>query len=139
MKANSINYIHNGANPIIRSDGKKVAKRGLFEMPWNIEDVNIILEGKEAAYSEGEYLVSNMNQIKSATENVGTFDPNNPDIRYREADITPEDIQQYHRERLDYSNLDESFKSTLEDRGITEEQYSFLTQAEKENMRLCLI
>lgn len=139
LKANSINYIHNGANPIIRSDGKKVAKRGLFEMPWNIEDVNIILEGKEAAYSEGEYLVSNMNQVKSATDNVGTFSRTNDDIRYRKANITPEDIQQYHRERLDYSNLDESFKSILEDRGITEEQYSFLTQAEKENMRLCLI
>ena len=80
LKANSINYIHNGANPIIRSDGKKVAKRGLFEMPLNIDDVNIILEGKEAAYSEGEYLVSNMNQIKSATDNVGTFDNNNNSI-----------------------------------------------------------
>ena len=59
--------------------------------------------------------------------------------RYRESAITAKDIQQYHRERLDYSNLDESFKRTLEDRDITEEQYSFLTQAEKENMRLCLI
>lgn len=28
------------------------------------------------------YVVFNSNQIKSATDNVGTYDPNNPDIRY---------------------------------------------------------
>ena len=66
LKADSINDIHNGLTPIIRSDGAKVPKRGLFEMPWNNEDVNIILEGKEAAYSDGEYLVPNSNQIKVA-------------------------------------------------------------------------
>ena len=42
LKADSINDIHNGLTPIIRSDGAKVPKRGLFEMPWSNEDVNII-------------------------------------------------------------------------------------------------
>ena len=60
------------------------------------------------------YLVkNNSNQIKSATDNVGTSDSNN--TRDREADITPEDIQQYHRERLDYSNLDGSSEQELEE------------------------
>ena len=85
------------------------------------------------------YVVHSSNQIKSATDNVGTFDPNNPGIRYRESTITPKDIQQYHKERLDYSNLDNAQKALFEDRGITEEQYSFLTQAEKENLIKCLI
>ena len=85
-----------------------------------------------------ELVVFNPNQIKSATNNVGTFDINNPDIRYRESTITPKDIQQYHKERLDYSNLDNAQKALFEDRGITEEQYSFLTQAEKENLIKCL-
>ena len=80
LKANSINNIVNGARPIVRSDGKKVAKRGLFEMPWSKEDVNIILEGKEAAYSDGEYLIPNSNQIKSATDNSGAFSSDNDDI-----------------------------------------------------------
>lgn len=80
LKANSINNIVNGARPIIRSDGKKVPKRGLFEMPWSKEDVNIILEGKEAAYSDGEYLIPNSNQIKSATDNTGAFSNTNDDI-----------------------------------------------------------
>ena len=86
-----------------------------------------------------EYVATNPNQIKSATDNVGTFDINNPDIRYRESTITPKDIQQYHKERLDYSNLDNAQKALLEDRGINEEHYNFLTQAEKENLRMCLI
>ena len=80
LKANSINNIVNGARPIIRSDGKKVSKRGLFGMPWSKEDVNIILEGKEAAYSDGEYLIPNSNQIKSAIDNTGAFSSTNDRI-----------------------------------------------------------
>lgn len=34
-----------------------------------------------------QYVVFNPNQIKSATDNEGTFDKNNPDIRYRKEDI----------------------------------------------------
>lgn len=82
LKANSINNIVNGARSIIRSDGKKVSKRGLFEMPWSKEDVNIILEGKEVAYSDGEYLIPNSNQIKSATDNIGTFSTTDNNIRH---------------------------------------------------------
>ena len=57
----------------------------------------------------------------------------------REASITPEDIQQYHIEKVDYSNLDDNQKSTLNAREVTEETYSFLTQSEKENILMCLI
>ena len=118
------------------------------------EDVNIIFKSikdygpvfnEEASINminnvaANVYVVTNPNQIKSATDNIGTFDSNNPDIRYREANITPEAIQKYHQEKLDYSNLDNTQKALLEDRGISEEQYSFLTQAEKENLRMCLI
>ena len=37
-----------------------------------------------------EYTVFEPNQIKSATDNVGTYDANNDDIRYQKADIDPE-------------------------------------------------
>ena len=79
LKANSINAIRDLA-VIIDSRGNKVPKRGLFEMPWTVEDVNIILEGNEAAFSSGEYLVSSLNQIKSATDNIGTFSRTNDNI-----------------------------------------------------------
>lgn len=111
---------------------KFIIKEGFDGAITGNENINRAIDAKEI-------VVTNPNQIKSATDNIGTFDANNPDIRYREAGITPKDIQQYHRERLDYSNLDDTQKALLEDRGISEEQYSFLTQAERENLRMCLI
>ena len=101
-----------------------VVFRGVYDGPAVKQDVRIVFAS---------------NQIKSATDNIGTFSTTNDDIRYRESRITPEAIQQYHREQLDYSNLDDSQKNLLEDRGITEEQYEFLTQAERENLKQCLI
>lgn len=49
----------------------------------NVED-----GGDVAAYTTTDYIVHNPNQIKSATNNVGTYNANNPDIRY--SLITPE-------------------------------------------------
>ena len=80
LNAKSINKIK-GTQLIVRSDGKKVVSRGLFENPWSAEDINIILAGKDAALSEGEYLVNNPNQIKSATDNNGMFSTENNDIQ----------------------------------------------------------
>ena len=61
------------------------------------------------------YSVINPNQIKSATDNIGTFDSNNPDIRYRKVPSIAElrakeksayerfnnDIEEYYREARD--------------------------------------
>lgn len=42
---------------------------------------------------ETQYYVKNPNQVKSATDNIGTFDVNNPDIRYSKTElITPAEI-----------------------------------------------
>ena len=118
---------------------------------WNREQ--IINDAKEKGYDSVLFkdvidgptvrqdvrIVFNSNQIKSATDNIGTFDANNPDIRYRKANITSEDIQRYHKEAVDYLNLDSSKKDLLEDRGITEDEYEFLTHSERENLMMCLI
>lgn len=76
INAKSINSPKN-SSVIIRSDGKKVPFRGLFEMPFYEKDIDIVLDGKEAAYSQGEYLVKNLNQVKSATGNNGDFSSDN--------------------------------------------------------------
>lgn len=39
--------------------------------------------GKDGIITPKEYIVFESNQIKSATDNIGTFDTNNPDIRYQ--------------------------------------------------------
>ena len=66
-------------------------------------------------YKYDELVVFNPNQIKSATDNIGTFDANNPDIRYRKVpsiaqlraqeksayDRFNNDIEEYYREARD--------------------------------------
>ena len=42
----------------------------------------IIIEYSHPSIADEEYMVFEPNQIKSATDNVGTFDANNPDVHY---------------------------------------------------------
>ena len=44
------------------------------------------------------YVVDNSSQIKSATENIGTYDRNNPDIRYSTGEVLPEEKARLLRE-----------------------------------------
>ena len=45
---------------------------------------------KENNYPITDFTISNPSQVKSATDNVGTFDSNNEDIRYRKVDNSNE-------------------------------------------------
>lgn len=49
---------------------------------FNLEAAQATIEG----VPNNVYVVTTSNQIKSATDNIGTFDSGNPDIRYRYAD-----------------------------------------------------
>ena len=58
----------------------------------NNNDGGIIKDTKDPLDTD-VYYVFEPNQIKSATDNVGTFDANNPDIRYAKTElITPSEI-----------------------------------------------
>lgn len=69
--------------------GDRLRKDGIIGR--NIIDLFVGTENKEALkpyydkYGGDVFLVFDPQNIKSATENVGTFDANNPDIRYRTA------------------------------------------------------
>ena len=57
------------------------------------------------------YIAFEPNQIKSATDNVGTFDPRDPDIRYSERDLPAEvSVREY------LANSDDSVADTVEER-----------------------
>lgn len=62
------------------------------ETPINFD--NPLFKDYDGAFVWGwQYAVRNPNQIKSATDNIGTFDTNNPDIRYAKTElITPSEI-----------------------------------------------
>ncbi len=46
--------------------------------------------GYDGVVNDGEVIAFNPEQIKSATDNIGTFDRNNPDYRYQEREMLPE-------------------------------------------------
>ena len=84
------------------------------ETPINFD--NPLFKDYDGAFVWGwQYAVRNPNQIKSATDNIGTFDANNPDIRYRKVPTIAElraqeksaydrfnnDIEEYYREARD--------------------------------------
>ena len=54
-----------------------------------VKDTQGTLRGEKVR----QYIATESNQIKSATDNIGTFDANNPDIRYAKTElITPSEI-----------------------------------------------
>lgn len=83
---------------------------------------------------ENFYIVFNPNQIKSATDNVGTYSRENNDIRYRGAEMS---VKQYHFQKLMYVNLSEEDKEYIKERGMSAKDYSSMNQAEKELFWKC--
>ena len=58
-----------------------------------IENVNEAPSGVMSSItSTTTYILFDSNQIKSATDNIGTFDANNPDIRFMKADTFKQDL-----------------------------------------------
>lgn len=69
----------NASSLLKKSDIEKLRAKGYDGIEWKME-----------RGTETEYSVFEPTQIKSATDNIGTFDPSNPDIRYQRRDA--EDI-----------------------------------------------
>lgn len=59
-----------------------------------------------------EYVIFNSNQVKSATDNIGTFSRTNADIRYREVDINDSEFKDL---RQDLTSFFSNFGITIED------------------------
>ena len=93
----------------------KIAKEKGYDglMLWNTKDFGDNIEAVDINQLENPstfVALNTSNQIKSATDNVGTFDPNNPDIRY----ATTTDA-------LDYiiDHIDDDGGATAETFGVT--------------------
>ena len=73
--------------------------RSVSQSRYEYKDGGIFTKSNTDRYAnegEKEYIVFEPNQIKSATDNTGEFNPNNDDIRFRDAEV----------ERLDKEYLD---------------------------------
>lgn len=75
---------------------------------------------------DNEFVVKNSNQIKSATDNIGTFDTNNPDIRYR---VVP---------NSSFEVLRAKEKEMLLKKGWTEEKFDSISQEERDQAIKCI-
>lgn len=73
-----------------------------------------------------EYIVYDSNQIKSATDNIGTFDTNNPDIRYR---VVP---------NSSFEVLRAEEKEMLLKKGWTAEKFDSISQEERNQAVKCI-
>lgn len=73
-----------------------------------------------------DYLVTDSNQIKSATDNIGAFSTTNPDIRYRKVPKTA------------WESIRLEDKTILENKGWTEELWNKISQAERDKALECI-
>lgn len=87
-----------------------------------------------------EFIATDPNQIKSATENVGTFDSNNPDIRYsivKERQEVLSNNKYIQTNRLNYNKLSNNTKYELNNIGISKEIYNNMSDIEREYIINC--
>ena len=102
---------HPGSDPSSAAYDYKARDKAIAEV-----DKQIRKEGYDGVWDRdsGEMFVYESTQIKSATDNVGTFDPENPDIRY--STRTPTDtltIREYLGEMKPTARMNETEKILL--------------------------
>ena len=105
-----------------------------------LKNQNDIISGYEIS---DEYIAFNPNQIKSAISNVGTFDSNNPDIRYRRIDNTILPLSELNMfKEADKRNFD-SYDSETQDmllmKGWTQQMFDSVSQEERDHAVKCII
>ena len=75
---------------------------------------------------DNEFVVKNPNQIKSATDNIGTFSKTNDDIRYREIPNSS------------FKSVSEEIQENLLKKGWTEEKFDSISQEERDQAVKCI-
>ena len=78
------------------------------------------------------WIIHNSNQVKSATDNIGSYSKENDNIYYRK-------VENYYVDKLRYQNLSEEDKSYLSQYNVPQTIYDSMTQTEKELLWHCRI
>ena len=95
----------------LRKDG--IIARNIIDMFVGTENP-AALEPYFDKYGGDVYLVFDANNIKSATDNVGTFDANNPDIRFSIKSTPADAVMDYNRG--EYEKLTEEYNDLLQNK-----------------------
>ena len=109
-------YIHD--NSLLKGKNND----GMISIPFSDR-----VKGVEDRVSKDiQYVVLSSNQIKSATENVGTFSRTNDDIRYREVPNSS------------FKSLDTEMQKNLLKKGWTAEKFDSISQEERNQAVKCI-
>ncbi len=96
----------------------------------------VIIENSDKRADDGAlYLVDDSTQVKLATDNVGTFDKENPDIRYSKASSEPEFVEAEDGVGVDFGNpLDEINEERHKKvKAENQKRYEYSEQARRES------
>lgn len=90
-------------------------------------DGTIVLNVKDStSYGIDEYIAINPNQVKSATENIGTYSTTNNDIRYRKVPNSS------------FEMLNSELQENLLKKGWTAEKFDSISQEERDQAIKCI-
>ena len=94
------------------------------------EEYNVYQQNRLKELQKDKYILSgfvrNSNQIKSATDNIGTFDTNNPDIRYRTVPNSSFEVLRAEEQEM------------LLKQGWTAERFNSISQIERDYAMRCI-
>ena len=90
------------------------------------------LTADKEGFNTIQYAVKSSNQIKSATDNIGSYSRENDNIYYRK-------VENYYVDKLRYQNLSEEDKSYLSQHNVPQTIYDSMTQTEKELLWHCRV
>ena len=127
MELNKLGIINDDTYNNLRGDKSENGRKGLQTYLENKYGKDIGIKYINSIEDSGSisYEVISPNQIKLATDNIGIFNPNDPDIRYRE--LTKEEVQYLANNVLNIAkpNKEEfiKFKNSLLDRGYEIDGY----------------
>ncbi len=117
----------------IKINGKTESTRSLEDKYRNSNIDGIIFKSIKdyGSYTENQtsanvFAAYNPNQVKSATDNVGTFSRTNGDIRYREVPNSS------------FESLDTEMQESLLKKGWTEEKFDSISQEERNQAVKCI-
>ena len=118
-------------NPIsfLTTQQKEVINKSSGAILRNVDETLAKYRGDitiKGLYVGTDYIVFNPNQIKSATSNIGTFDSNNPDIRYR---VVP---------NSSFESLSKEDREILLKKGWTQEKFDSISQEERDQAVKCI-
>lgn len=113
---------------------------------YGLQDVAYVFEGQYGAAKIGVVSLKEFTkradrlkaQIQNAWESELSDDERLSNWALEQQETYYREVEQYHREKLDYGRLDKEQKDYIAERGLSIEEYNSMTPQEKEVLFRCM-